>query len=472
MKANRARIIAVSATVVTALLYGCKSATPPTTQETIEKALPNAKIPMVWTEAAEQGRVPEGWLTSFDDDKMEAIVGEALKHNLALQAASARMDSAAGAARVAGASLKPVVGAAGGGNTADSVGAGLGISWELDVWGRLRAIAAAGQANYEGAQLDYEFARQSLAAQAAKSYFLVIETLKQLKLTEENVQIYQKLLDTLEARAKVGKVGAQDTSLAKADLASANERRQESEAAHKEAVRSLEVILGRYPSAELKASEEYPKVPPPPPAGMPSEILERRPDVAAAERRVLAAFQELQVAQLAKLPKISLSAAGGGSSGDLGGLLSGGSGYFGVGANFLAPIYTGGRLEAEIDIATAEQKGAVAEYGQTALVAFTEVENSLSSEQSLKKRADLLQSVLKENENALKLRKLEYDAGKADLLDVLNLQAKVNEAKSAVIYLHNLRLDERINLHLALGGSFEVPPPATQPSAQPTAPSR
>ena len=125
--------------------------------------------------------------------------------------------------------------------------------------------------------------------------------------------------------------------------------------AQPQAVRSLEVLLERYPSAELRAAEEFPEVPPPPAAGAPSEMLERRPDVVAAERRVIQAFQELQVARLARLPQISLTGTAGSASGDLSSLLGLGDSFFSVGGNFIAPIYTGGALEGQIEIATAEK---------------------------------------------------------------------------------------------------------------------
>src|SRR5688572_15769253 len=184
-------------------LSGCMKAKPgPTHDEVVSQALPTT-MPTKWTEAAEAGQVPEGWLTSFNDAQMEAIVGEAMKNNLALQVSGARVEAAAGAARIAGASLKPQVGASGmATNNFEDRGAALGISWELDVWGRLASIAAAGQAAYEGAQLDYEFARQSLAAQVAKSYFLVIETHAQQKLTEDNVKVYKELLRVVGERQK------------------------------------------------------------------------------------------------------------------------------------------------------------------------------------------------------------------------------------------------------------------------------
>lgn len=451
-----------SAAALAVVVAGCASKPPPTHKETVRQALPTT-IPTIWTEAAQEGRVPQGWVTSFGDPKMEAIVAEAMNKNLSLQSASAKMDAAAGAARAAGASLKPQVGASGlATNNFETRGAALNVSWELDVWGRLRAQAAAGQAQYEGAQLDYEFARQSLAAQAAKSYFLVIESLKQQRLAEDNVKIYTELHRVVQERQKAGKVGRQDVSLANADLSQAQERLKQAESAHKQAVRSLEVMLGRYPSAELKASDEFPAVPPPPPPGMPAEVLERRPDIVAAERRVTQAFQQLEVAKLARLPRLSLTAAGGAASDDLSSILGLGDSFFSVGGNFAAPIYKGGALQADIEIATAEQKAAFAQYGQAALVAFKDVEDALANETFLKAREEFLAAVVADNADAMRMRKVEYDAGKADLLDVLALQAKLNQAKSSDIFIHNARLAERIDLHLALGGSFE-----TQPTTQP-----
>lgn len=378
-----------------------------------------------------------------------------MKSNFDLRGARAKLDAASGGASAADAALKPVVSASGaaaaqGGSSEqrfDSRGAGLTASWELDVWGRLRAQSGAAQAQYEGAALDYEFARQSIAAGAAKAWFIASETLQQQTLADQQVATIEDMSRVIDARRAAGKVGEQDSRLVKAELAAAEERQRAAQSAHKQSTRALEAILGRYPSAELQAAPQFPPVPAAVSAGVPSEILERRPDVAAVERNVNAAFKNVEAKTLARLPQLSLTARAGAAS-------LGGS-FFNVGANFFAPIFDGGARKAEVKIPTAQQESTLVAYGQTALRAFTDVENALESDEALAQREALLTSVVKTNEDAYRLRKIEADIGKADTLGLLQLQSKVNSAKSGLISLRQARRSERVNLHVALGGSFQ-----------------
>ena len=165
-------------------------------------------------------------------------------------------------------------------------------------------------------------------------------------------------------------------------------------------------------------------MPAPVPDGLPSELLERRPDLVAAERRVAAAFHLIQAAEAARLPRIALTAGGGRSTSELLRLAGVGAGFWRAGIDMLAPIFTGGALQAQVEIATAEQQAALALYGQAALRAFSEVESSLASEQLLADQQRYLESVLAQDTEALRLGRLRYDAGATDLLHVLQLQAR------------------------------------------------
>ena len=447
-----------------AALAGCATAPSPTRDEVVKDAFadPSRAIRAEWATAAEHGEVPEGWLTSFKDAGLEAVVGEALKNNPGLRAAAARVEAAAAALVQAEAGLKPVVGlgaAAGGtqykgGDYRDSLNVGLSASWELDVWGKLRARAAAGEEQLRATEADYTFALQSLAAQTAKAWYLASEALQQEKLARENVSITEQLLRVVEAKQKEGQVSAQDIHLIEADLATAQASLRTVTGAREQATRGLELLLGRYPAAELEVRTSFVPVPPAIPAGVPSDILERRADLVAAERRVAAAFQGVQVARLARLPSVSLTAGGGVTSNDLLDLLKLGPGFFNAGANFFQPVYTGGALAAQVKIATAQQRQALSAYGQQALVAFGEVENALSSERLIAEREAFLATAVENSQKALNLGRVQYEVGRSQLLDVLQLQARLVSARSGLISAQSARLVNRINLHLALGGNF------------------
>jgi outer membrane protein TolC len=273
----------------------------------------------------------------------------------------------------------------------------------------------------------------------------------------------------VKVKADAGQVTPQDLNLSQADLSQARERARSAEGAHKEAVRSLEVLLGRYPSAELEVAEEYVPVPPPIPAGIPAQVLERRPDMIAAESQVRLAFQNVEAAKLARLPQIGLTGSAGFASGDATNLI-GDNSFFSAGANFLAPVFDAGQLEQEVVIQTANQEQALANYGQAALNAFKEVESGLNNERLLTERETLLADALKQNEEALRVARVRYDAGAIEVLEVLQLQARTNLSKSALIDMKNRRLAERIDLHLALGGSFDTAPGASAPARPATRP--
>jgi outer membrane protein TolC len=199
-------------------------------------------------------------------------------------------------------------------------------------------------------------------------------------------------------------------------------------------------------------------VPAPIPEGLPAELLARRPDLVAAERRVAAAFHQIQVAEAARLPRIALTGGGGHSTSELLRLAGVGAGFWTVGLEMLAPIFTGGALQAQVRVATAEQQTALVLYGQAALRAFSEVESSLASEQLLADQQQYLEAVLTQDVEAMRLGRLRYTAGATDLLHVLQLQTRQLHTRFELIGVRNDRLANRVALHLALGGGFTPAP--------------
>jgi NodT family efflux transporter outer membrane factor (OMF) lipoprotein len=444
--------------VALGLLSACALDEPASRDQTLAEALPET------TRAAEEfsqedvdsGEVDDGWVETFGDAQLVALVDEAIRNNRNLQAASAQVDRAAATAELAGAALEPTValagnvsetGASGGAGGGSSYNLGLGVSWELDVWGRVRAGAAAAGEAFRATSADYQAARQSLAATAAKSWFLATEARLQVAFAEQIVAVQRDTLKLVETKNRVGQVPMQDVHLARADLASAEEALRQARRAQGDAIRSLEVLLGRYPSAELAAAEALVAVPPPIPAGQPSQLLERRPDLIAAERRVAAAFFLTEEAELARLPSFTLTAGAGTTN------LTDAIGNLALGA--VQPLFTGGAIEAQIDIADADQRAAIASYGQAVLTAFQEVEDALASERFLREREAYLEAVVSENFSALQLTRKQYEVGRIDLLSVLVIQNRWIASQISLLNVRDLRLIERVNLHLALGGSFE-----------------
>jgi NodT family efflux transporter outer membrane factor (OMF) lipoprotein len=457
--------IAALVSCLTACGWGCAVKHPPAADESLKAVLPaTTAVPAAWTANAAGGDVVTEWLHTFNDPQLIALVEEGLRNNLDLRAAAERVDVAAALVTQARALLYPQifvaagVGVVGRDSTRDKSGIGGEISWELDLWGRVRADAASAEAGRQATEADLLYARQSLAATVATLWYHTIAT-ERLRQTAENAAgVYEDLLRLIRVRNLVGQVGQQEIALAGADLDRARRRERSFATTEQQIVRGLEIVLGRYPAAELSVAPDLPAVPAPVPNGLPSELLERRPDIVAAERRLASAFHQIQVAEAARLPRIALTGFGGRSTSELLRLAGVGAGFWQVGIGVLAPIFTGGALEAQVRAATAEQQAALALYGQTALRAFSEVESSLGSEELLADQEQYLESVLTQDTEALRLGRLRYEAGAADLVHVLELQAKQLTTRFELIGIRNDRLANRVALHLALGGGFTLPP--------------
>jgi len=446
------RIVLIAPLV--AALAACALKSPPDAGETRAQALPNMTLPPQWTaQGGAAGAVASGWLATFNDPQLESLVREALVYNFDLQVAAARVEQAAGYARLAGATLYPQVNllARGGGKlSGDSsglAGAGVFANWELDLWGRVRAGREAARFQYVSAELEAEYARQSIAALVAKSWFLATEARLQKGVAEDMVRASQQLVNLARERQRIGSGTEYDTVVAQAGLQTQLDVVQQVDLAYRQSVR-----------AALEVPARLPAKPGPVPAGMPSELLERRLDVLTAERRVAATFYRTEEAKAARLPKISLTAAVSTLSSDLFVLKDHDNPVWSAGASLLAPIYLGGALQSQVEIRTAEQKQALAEFARVGARAFGEVENALSSGFTLDERATILARAVAENERALELANVRYRVGSGDLRAVQQQQLALSSARTALLRVRSEQLVQRVNLHLALGGGWALDP--------------
>jgi len=458
------------------LLAGCSLLTPPANDELRKDALPNVSVPQQWKQPADPGAVTDSEFWKFNDPALAALVNEALTYNADLRAGAARVEQARGYVTVAGADLMPTVAALakGGGKwSGDYSGmqtALIGATWEIDVWGRQRYGARAATDSYASAELDYEYARKSLTAWVVRSWLLAVQTTEQEGLLREMVQSSGKLVEMAQLRVKAGIGDEQDVAQAQASLGEYRDLLRQVQLARTNALRALEVLLGRYPGAEVQTASSLPALPGPVPAGLPSELLERRPDVGAAERRVAAAFNMTQEAKAARLPKLSLTATFGAVSSDLIVLQNKDNPTLGLGGNFLWPLFNAGSLKAQVDIRTAEQQEAVASYAAIGLRAFDEVEGALASESALRERQEILKQVAADNRRSMELATVQYKIGNGDLRSILQEQLRLYSTLMTLVQIQGERLAQRVNLHLALGGGFGIPPASTaadQPASPP-----
>jgi len=445
-------------------LAGCALAPPPKPDELRAQSLPNAQLPAQWTAGATNPDAPvDGWVASFDEPALEKLVAEAIAYNPDLAIAAARVEAAEAAARAAGAALYPQLNLAarGGGKLSGDgsglQGVGLFASWEIDLWGRVRAQRAAATAQYEAAAFDAQYARTSIAALVAKSWFLAREAEAQGAIARDMVATSESLAGLARDRRRVGNGDDLEVAQAEASALGYRDLVLQSELARQNALRAIEILAGRYPSAQLDVGTGLPAPVATIPAGLPSQLLERRPDVRAAERRVAAAFYATQEAQAARLPRIALTASVSSISSDLFVLKERDNPVWSYGGTIAMSIFNAGALKAQVDARTAQQKAAVAEYGRIGARAFSEVENALSASFNLDRRAALLADTVQANERALGFVRVRYDVGSADQRSVQTQLLTLSAARTSLVHVQAERLIQRVNLYLALGGEIDVP---------------
>jgi NodT family efflux transporter outer membrane factor (OMF) lipoprotein len=409
-------------------------------------------IPKNYSTKISSKNIDDNWIKSFRDPTLNSLVKEALKNNQNLKVAATRVQRAIALTDLSQSELQPTIGASAFYRDNNSEGAneisfgGASVSWEPDIWGRVANSVASQEEKYRATLADYKYTQQSLAANTAKAWFLLNANSEIYEFTKEIVKLQEKGLKILDAREKIGQGNKRDVHISNALVASAKEKAQAALTAKQRAQRALEVLLGRYPSAKLKAKKLY-ALPPSIPASLPAKLLERRPDLIAAQSRVAAAFYQKESAKLLHMPNIRLKlGVGPNSINDA--ITSLSSGIF-------APLYTGGAIEAQIAVATADQKSAVASYANRALKAFQEVENALSAEKILRKRYEYLKTTEKEYNIAYKMTVERYRIGESSVLDIIIVQGQWIAAEIARVQVAKKLLINRINLHLALGGSFE-----------------
>jgi outer membrane protein, multidrug efflux system len=458
----RAGRSSLAAGILSIMTTACVLHKPPDAAEIRQEAMPTLQVPPQWTAAgAAAGTVPDNWLVTFRDDQLTAAVVEAIAHNADLRVGAARVEQANYYAKLAGARLYPSVDvlARGGGKMSGDnsglTGGALNVTWELDLWGRVRYGRAAASADAASTHEDFEYARQSIAALVAKSWFLATEAGLQAEVARGTIRDDEELVRLAETRSKIGVGNDEEVYVARASLGNDRDNLRQIELAREQAIRALEILLGRYPAAAAKVTPQLPGQPDAVPAGLPSELLERRPDVRAAERRVAAAFNRVHEAKAARLPAIALTTGVSAISSDLFVLQSRDNPIWNLGANLVAPIYKGGALKAQVEIRTAEQKQAVAAYASVGLRAFSEVENALSAEIAAREREQILAQALADSQRALDIVRTQFKVGSTDLRFVTQRQLALNASQSGLLRMQTEQRVQRVNLHLALGGSFE-----------------
>lgn len=432
----------------------------------------SADAPDAWSAAGVSGELPRAdWIGQFNDPVMEQLVAESLRANPDLRARYFVVEAARAQARgVYGRSLPNVSVGGSAGVTSTYVeaaderftdptyGLRADASWNTDLWGRIRAGIEAAQANVVASEADLAAAQLSLAAQTAIAWTDLNEALAQERVAVQTYEARQTILQLTERRVARGLTDPLDVRTARSALATAEAAIAARRLASGNAVRRLEILLGRYPANEIDAPASLPDLEPIQAAGTPVMLLARRPDVAAQEARVVAAGLQAEQARLALLPSLSLSGSLSANETDLSDLFD----PTRIAANAIAslaqPIFNGGALKADRDAAIANAEIAVANYASSALQAWREVEDALAADTLLAQQVDAQQRALEEAEVAEEIATRQYSSGLITIFNLIDAQTRRLNAESNLIAARSARISNRIAFHLALGGGIPGEP--------------
>lgn len=462
----RRPLAAISAVVICLVLISCSIKQPIEGSDLRSKALPKVTLPNQFAAQSKQSgsppsfsKVDDAWLKQFQDEELNQLVAEALRNSPDIQVIAARRSQAESLIDAAGGAQYPGINAMGStGGKVGSNGTGLagyyiGAGWELDLWGRVRTSMASAKQNARAINADQDAARLSLIGTLTKATWLARVLQEQARLTSENAVAAQTISDLTVIRENIGASSQADVSASKLSASQAKELALSAALARDQALRAMEVLIGRYPDAKPLSTVLLPKLPAPVAPGLPANLLERRPDMIAAEARVNSAFYATEEKRLARLPKISLTAGFGYINSEVFALTRGPSTSLGTGAKVFIPLFQGGAIEAQIAYQNAEAQAAIANYGKVALNAFNDVENALNGEATWRERSNLLQNQLTEQRRLLENRRAEFRIGR---IDQRQIQQEIIRTNAIEMNWRQGQVDalvQRVNLYLALGGS-------------------
>jgi len=472
----------VRAALCAALLGGCAAVGP-------DYQRPAFSLPGSYADAPETSgkaaAIDAQWWKLYGDPRLDQLVAEALERNADMRLAVARIEEADANLREAGAAFLPEVDLSAvparsriSADTAtpvppsiplvrNDIRLSLGTSFEIDFWGKLRRTLEATRALALGSRYAREVVRLSLAGLTSQAYFSLRALDTQSALARSTLASREETLAMVRHRAQGGVASELDLNQAELARADAAAQLKEFERQRALAEHQLATLTGRLdlalPSGDLLALP----LPPAPPAGLPSELLQRRPDVRQAEQQLIASNAQIGIARAAMFPAISLTSYYGGESQALSTLLSSGGRIWSLGFGLGLPVFDAGRFAARTQAAEARQKQALAAYQKSVETAFREVGDALvTARQAAASEADQ-QARVEAARNALRLARIRYEAGYSAFLEVLDAQRAANDAEQAFVRNRQLRLSASVDLMKALGGGWSADAPAIARAAAP-----
>lgn len=452
-----------------ALLAGC-SLTP-------EYQRPEAPVPEAFPAAeavdAEQARVAAeiGWREFFPDPRLRELIATALENNRGLRQALLNIEQARALYDIQAVEERPQIGAAtsaartrtpggltGTGRSVTRTQYEVGLTltaWELDFFGRLESLSEAALAEYLATRQAQRATRIALVANVARAYLAERAFAEQLALARQTLQARRSAYGLVQQRAQAGAASALDLRQAEVLVAAARVAVAALVRQHAQAVNALNLLVGktvdRLPEPmPLDEQDIVADIP----VGLPSQLLTLRPDVLAAEQRLIAANANIGAARAAFFPRISLTAGAGVASDELSGLFDSGGGTWSFVPQIALPIFDWGRNERNLDLAQVRENLAVVEYEQTIREAFREVADALVALEALEEQLAAQKQLLAAQAARLDLAEQRYDAGVANFLEVLDARRELFEAEQALVEVRRLSLSNAIDLYSALGGGL------------------
>ena len=426
------------------------------------------------------------WWMLYGDAELNALVARLNVSNQNLAAAEAQYRQARALVRGARSQLFPTLGASAGATRAGQGGStnstvqsgssisgvsesytlGLDASWELDIWGRLRRNLEANRANMQASAADLAAVRLSLQSELVQTYLQLRVMDEQQRLFDQTVAAYARSLRLTDNQYQAGIVPKSDVSQARAQLKSTQAQAIDLRWQRAQMEHAIAVLIG-VPPSELNIAEvrDIPRLPDVPLA-LPSQLLERRPDIASAERQVMAANAQIGVAEAAWYPDLTLSASGGYRNSSFSNLISLPNRFWSLGPQLAVTLLDFGGRRADLEAAEASYDQTVATYRQTVLDSFREVEDNLVQLRVLAEEAVVQREALEAAQESLRLIENQYRAGTVDFLSVVTVQTTALNNERTNLTLLGDRLTASVQLIAALGGGWNVQQLDTEPAPQ------
>ena len=410
----------------------------------------------------------QNWWTMFEDDVLNHMEDTALKYNWDLKAAVARVDQARAEVTVAGDNQMPSVSTTGTtGRAGDAQGsgqvqsrAGLTASFELDLWGKYRRMKESARAKLLATEAARDTVRLALTSDVAKQYFMMLMLDHQIEIAQQTVEARQENVRIYQSRYEAGYATEVDLRRVQANLQSVKAQEDTLRLQLSKTETALAVLLGKSPRAIVEENITRGKhlneltLVPNVPANLPSDLLERRPDVMTAEQNLIAANADIGVARTAYFPTISLTAASGYASSALNSLFGGNSGVWNLGAGLAAPIFEGGKIKAQNEQAEAKYREILADYQKTLQLAFKEALDALNSNQMYRQIYDSYLAQTNDMRRSYELTKQQEDAGLIGVTDLLSVEETLLSSEMNLSTARKNELDAVVDLAKALGGGW------------------